>query len=76
MMEKKHSEKQDDSYYDALIKQRIGEALRNQSKKERLDLAQLEAWVEADRQRRRAKSKTSACHSKLFYYNLRGYVQF
>lgn len=57
MMEKKHSEKQDDSYYDALIKQRIGEALRNQSKKERLDLAQLEAWVEADRQRRRAKVK-------------------
>lgn len=57
MMEKKHSEKRDDSYYDALIKQRIGEALRNQSKKERLDLAQLEAWVEADRQRRRAKVK-------------------
>lgn len=42
----------DDSYYDELIKQRIGEALRNQSHKERLDLAQLEAWVEADRQRK------------------------
>lgn len=57
MMDKKHNEPQDDSYYDALIKQRIGEALRNQSRKERLDLAQLEAWVEADRQRRRAKVK-------------------
>lgn len=56
-MDKKHNEPQDDSYYDALIKQRIGEALRNQSRKERLDLAQLEAWVEADRQRRRAKVK-------------------
>lgn len=57
MMDKKHNEPQDDSYYDALIKQRIGEALRNQSRKERLDLAQLEEWVEADRQRRRAKVK-------------------
>lgn len=42
----------ENDYYDELIKQRIGEALRNQSHKERLDLAQLEAWVEADRQRK------------------------
>ena len=56
-MDKKHNEPHDDSYYDELIKQRIGEALRNQSRKERLDLAQLEAWVEEDRQRRRAKVK-------------------
>lgn len=56
-MEKKHNDPHDDSYYDELIKQRIGEALRNQSRKERLDLAQLEAWVEEDRQRRRAKVK-------------------
>lgn len=57
MTEKKRNDQHDDSYYDELIKQRIGEALRNQSRKERLDLAQLEAWVEADRQKRRAKMK-------------------
>lgn len=46
-----------DDYYDELIKQRIGEALRNQSRKERLDLAQLEEWVAADRERRRLKNR-------------------
>lgn len=57
MKEKKHSDIQDDAYYDRLIKQRIGEALRNQSKEERLDMATLEAWVEADRQKRKARIK-------------------
>ena len=46
-----------DDYYDNLIKQRIGEALRNQSYKERLDLAQLEEWVAADRERRKLKNR-------------------
>lgn len=54
---KKHSDIREDAYYDQLIKQRIGEALRNQSKEERLDMATLEAWVEADRQKRRARIK-------------------
>lgn len=40
-------------HYDELIKQRIGEALRNQSKKERLDLETLEQWVREDKERRR-----------------------
>lgn len=43
----------DDKYYDELIKQRIGEALRNQSRKEKLDIKLLEKWVEEDRERRR-----------------------
>lgn len=47
----------DDKYYDELIRQRIGEALMNQSRKERLDLAQLEEWVAADRERRRLKNR-------------------
>lgn len=47
----------DDKYYDDLIKQRIGEALRNQSCKERLDLAQLEEWVAEDRERRKLKNR-------------------
>lgn len=47
----------DDKYYDDLIKQRIGEALRNQSHKERLDLAQLEEWVAEDRERRKLKNR-------------------
>lgn len=43
----------DDKYYDDLIKQRIGEALRNQSRKEKLDIKLLEEWVKEDRERRR-----------------------
>ena len=42
-----------DDDYDKLIKQRIGEALRNQSRKEKLDIKLLEKWVEEDRNRRR-----------------------
>lgn len=42
-----------DDYYDELIKQRIGEALRNQSRKEKLDIKLLEKWVEEERERRR-----------------------
>lgn len=52
-----------DKYYDDLIKQRIGEALRNQSRKERLDFAQLEEWVTADRERRKLKNRI-----KRFFY--------
>lgn len=47
-----------DTYYDELIKKRIGEALRKQSQEERLDFATLEAWVEADRERRKLKNRT------------------
>lgn len=47
----------DEEYYNDLIKQRIGEALRNQSCKERLDLAQLEEWVAEDRERRKLKNR-------------------
>lgn len=43
----------DDKYYDDLIKQRIGEALRNQSRKEKLDIMLLEKWVEEDKERRK-----------------------
>lgn len=43
----------DKDYYDNLIKQRIGEALRNQSRKEKLDIKLLEEWVKEDRERRR-----------------------
>lgn len=42
-----------DDYYDKLIKERIGEALRNQATKERLDLETLEQWVREDKERRR-----------------------
>ena len=35
----------DDKDYDELIKQRIEKALRNQSKKEKLDIKLLEEWV-------------------------------
>lgn len=56
----------DDKYYDELIKQRIGEALRNQSHQERLDLAQLEEWVAADRERRRLKNRIKRFFSWLF----------
>lgn len=41
------------TYYDDLIKKRIGEALRKQSKKESLDLETLEKWVRDDKERRR-----------------------
>jgi hypothetical protein len=43
----------DDKDYDELIKQRIEKALRNQSKKEKLDIKLLEEWVKEDRERRR-----------------------
>ena len=55
----------DDEYYDKLIKQRIGEALRNQSRKERLDLAQLEAWVEEDKRRRKLKNRVKRIANRL-----------
>ena len=55
----------DDKYYDDLIKQRIGEALRNQSRKERLDLAQLEQWVAEDRERRKLKNRIKRLFERL-----------
>lgn len=47
----------DDNDYDELIKQRIGEALRNQSAKTRLDLETLEQWVKEDKERRRLTNR-------------------
>lgn len=50
----------DKEYYDELIKQRIGEALRNEAMKanhERLDLETLERWVREDKERRRLKNR-------------------
>ena len=44
-----HNMNKEKEYYDELIKQRIGEALRNQSRQERLDLATLERWVAEDK---------------------------
>lgn len=55
----------DEEYYNDLIKQRIGEALRNQSCKERLDLAQLEEWVEEDRRRRKLKNRVKRIVNRL-----------
>ena len=56
----------DDKYYDELIKQRIGEALRNQSPKERLDLSTLERWVAEDRERRKLKNRIKRFWGWLF----------
>lgn len=56
----------DKDYYDNLIKQRIGEALRNQSCHERLNLVQLEEWVAEDRERRRLKNRIKRFFSGLF----------
>ena len=53
-------------YYDDLIKQRIGEALRNQSHKEKLDLATLEQWVAEDKERRRLKNRLKRFFDWLF----------
>lgn len=56
----------DEEYYNQLIKQRIGEALRNQSKEERLDLATLESWVVADREKRKIKNRIKRIFCWLF----------
>ena len=55
----------DDKYYDELIKQRIAEALKNQSRKERLDRRELESWVEADKERRRLKNRIKRIYIKI-----------
>lgn len=55
-----------DNYYDNLIKRRIAEALRNQRSEEQLDLATLEEWVAADRERRRLKNRIKRFFSWLF----------
>lgn len=54
-----------EEYYNDLIKQRIGDALRNQSHKERLDLAQLEEWVEEDKRRRKLKNRVKRIVNRL-----------
>lgn len=59
----------DDKDYDELIKQRIGEALRNQSRHEKLDLAQLEEWVAADWERRKLKNRL-----KRLLYRIRDFL--
>ena len=54
-----------DDYYDELIKQRIGEALRNQSRKEKLDIKLLEEWVKEDRERRRLINRIKRIYKKI-----------
>lgn len=55
----------DDKYYDDLIKQRIGEALRNQSRKEKLDIKLLEEWVKEDRERRKLINRLKRIYKKI-----------
>lgn len=55
----------DDKYYDELIKQRIGEALRNQSRKEKLDIKLLEEWVKEDRERRKLINRLKRIYKKI-----------
>lgn len=52
-------------YYDELIKQRIAEALKNQSRKERLDRRELESWVEADKERRKLKNRIKRLYTRI-----------
>lgn len=54
-----------DDYYDNLIKQRIGEALRNQSRKEKLDIKLLEEWVREDKERRRPINRVKRLLSRI-----------
>lgn len=49
----------DEEYYDELIGRRIGEALRNQSKKERLDLETLEEWAATRKREMNSKDHLS-----------------
>ncbi len=56
----------DDRQYDDLIKQRIGEAIREQVPEDRIDFTQLEEWVAADRERRRLKNRIKRFFSWLF----------
>ncbi len=58
--------KMDDRQYDDLIKQRIGEAIREQVPEDRIDFTQLEEWVAADRERRRLKNRIKRFFSWLF----------
>ncbi|MCB6477565.1 hypothetical protein LI171_15050 [Emergencia timonensis] len=55
----------DNAYYDRLIKQRIGKALRNQSRKEKLDINLLEEWVKEDRERRRLINRIKRIYKKI-----------
>lgn len=55
----------DKAYYDNLIKQRIGEALRNQSRKEKLDIKLLEEWVKEDRERRKLINRLKRIYKKI-----------
>ncbi len=50
-------EEKDDAYYDELIKQRIGEAIRSHMDDEKLDRAVLDAWIEEDNRKRAARRK-------------------
>lgn len=50
-------EEKDEAYYDELIKQRIGEAIRSHMDDEKLDRAVLDAWMEEDNRKRAAKRK-------------------
>ena len=51
---------EDEKYYDALIKKRIGEALRSEDRSEKLDVEVLHAWVAADRKRRAIRRRRYA----------------
>ena len=58
--------KNDEEFYDELIKQRIAEALKNQSSKERLDLETLERWVAKDKERRKLKNRVKRLWGLIF----------
>ena len=61
MQEKTKSDMpEDESYYDALIKKRIGEALRSEDRSEKLDVEVLHAWVAADRRKRAIRRRRYA----------------
>lgn len=51
---------EDEKYYDALIKKRIGEALRSEDRSEKLDVEVLHAWVAADRKKRAIRRRRYA----------------
>lgn len=51
---------EDETYYDALIKKRIGEALRSEARSEKLDVEVLHAWVAADRRKRAIRRRRYA----------------
>lgn len=61
MQEKTKSDMpEDESYYDALIKKRIGEALCSEDRSEKLDVEVLHAWVAADRRKRAIRRRRYA----------------